>query len=174
MVWLVFAVVALVFAVLALRVATRRRPTSAAFLDGRPFDLARSGLALLAAAVASVAAMDAHADRTIEFPPIVGLLAVAAVAALALALVPSGGLWSDGRRLATALVACVWIAVGLAVWPFAVMASACACGGDPSYVAPAPLGVDARGWITLATLSGPVLLLLAASRLPDRLHRASR
>jgi hypothetical protein len=173
MVWVIFAAIAIVFAALALWAATRRGPISLV-VEARRLDLARSGLALLAAAVASVGAVDAYADQTIEFPPIVGILGIAAAAALALAFIPSGAVWSDNRRLTAAIVACIWLAVGLGVWPFAMAASACACGGaGPYYVPPAPLGIDARGWITIAILGGPVFLVLAASRLPDRLHRAT-
>jgi hypothetical protein len=173
MVWVIIAAIAIVFAALALWAATRRGPISSV-VKARSLDLARSGLALLAAVVASVAAVDAYADQTIEFAPIVGILGIAAVAALALALIPPVGVWSDNRRLTAAIVACIWLAVGLGVSPFALGGSACACGGaGPYYVPPAPLGIDARGWITMAILGGPLLLAVAASRLPDRLHRAT-
>ena len=173
MVWLILAAIAIVFAALALWAATQRGPIPLGGQRRRP-DLARSGSALLAAAVASVAAVDAYADQTIEFPPIVGILGIAAVAALALAFLPLDGGWSANRRLAAAIVACIWFAVGVGVWPFAIAASACACTGvGPYYVPPAPFGIDARGWITMAVLAGPLLLALAASRLPDRLLRAA-
>jgi hypothetical protein len=172
MVWVIFAASAIAFAALALFAATRRSPVSLV-VETRHLDLARSGLALLAAGIALVAAADAYADQTSEFPPIVGVLGIAAVAALKLALIPSAGVWSDNRRLAAAIVACVWLAV-LGAWPFAMTRSACACGGaGPYYVPPAPLGIDARGWITMAILGGPVFLALAVSRLPDRLHRTT-
>jgi hypothetical protein len=172
MVWVVFAAVVIAFVVLAW--AATRGGSGSRVSVREQADLPRSGLALLAASIALVAAVVAYADQTIEFPPIVGILAIAAITALALALVPSHHPWSDGRRQAAAIVACVWVAVGLALWPFAVMVSACACGGGgPGYVPPAPLGIAARGWITMAILGGPVLLLLAASRLPDRLRRAA-
>jgi peptidoglycan biosynthesis protein MviN/MurJ (putative lipid II flippase) len=173
MVWVIFAAIAIVFAALVLWAATRRGAIPLVVEARRP-DLARSGLSLLAAAVASVAAVVAYADQTNESPPIVGILGIAVAAALALAVIPPGGSWSDNRRLAAAVVACIWLAVGFGVWPFAMARSACACGGaGPFYVPPAPLGIDARGWITIAILGGPVCLALAASRLPDRFRRAT-
>jgi hypothetical protein len=173
MAWVTLAVIAIIFTAFALWAATRRGPVPL-IVEARRLDLARAGLALLAAVVASIAAVVAYADQTIEFPPIAGILGIAAVAALALAVIPSSGVWSDNRRLAAAVVACVWLAVGLGIWPFAIAGSACACGGaGPDYFPPAPLGIDARGWITIAILGGPVFLALAASRLPDRVHRAT-
>jgi len=173
MVWVIFAGVGIAFAVLALWAATRRDSIERVMVERR-FDLVRSGLALVSGVIALVAALDAHADETIEFPPILGILCVAALSCAALAFLPSRGAWSDNRRLAAAIIACLWVAIGLATWPFAIAASACACSGaGPYYVPPAPLGIEARGWLTIATLCGPVLLLLAASRLPDRLRRTA-
>ncbi len=173
MVWVILACIAIVFAVLVLWAATQRGTALSGGERRRP-DLVRSASALVAAAIASVAAVDAYADQTIEFPPIVGILGIAAVAAVALAFLPLDGGWSANRRLAAAIVACIWFAVGVGVWPFAIAASACACTGvGPYYVPPAPLGIDARGWITMAILAGPLLLALVGSRLPDRLFRAA-
>lgn len=53
-----------------------------------------------------------------------------------------------------------------------IMATACACSSTgPTYVPPALLGVlGTRGWIDLAVVGNPALLVLA-SRLPfDRLQ----
>jgi hypothetical protein len=173
MIWVIGAIAALGFALFAVWIATRRRPESSIAVDAAlpRFDPVRAGLVTLAAAIALVAGVDAFADQTIEFPPISGLLLVAAVAALMVALPPTRGIWSDNRRLAAAILASAWVAIGLATLPFAVMASACACAGlGPQYVPPAPLGLEARSWITLAVAGGPTLLLLAASRLPDRIY----
>jgi hypothetical protein len=173
MIWVIGAITAVGFALFAIWIVTRRRPEPSIAVDAAlpRLDPVRAGLVTLAAAIALLAGVDAFADRTIEFPPISALLLAAAVAALMVALPPTRGIWSDNRRLAAALLASAWVAIGLATLPFAVMVSACGCAAPgPGYVPPAPLGLETRSWIMLAVAGGPTLLLLASSRLPDRIY----
>lgn len=172
MIWVILAGSAIGFAVLTVWAATRRDSIEPK-RDGRRFDLGRSGLALLAAAFASVAAVTAYSDETIEFPPAIAILGFGVLASFAVALLPYHGSWSSTRRMAAAIIAAVWLGVGLVTWPFAIAATGCACASSPNYVPPAPLGVETRAWITLATVCGPALLALAASWLPERLSRTN-
>lgn len=173
MAWVILAGVAIALIVLAFWAGTRRGPVEPVGAGPR-FDLVRSGLAFVAAAIALVAVLDAYADQRIEFAPIGVVFGLAAVASASLAIVPSRGAWSDRRRFASAIVAGLWAVVGLAVGIFAEVVSACACAfAGPNNAPSAAPGIDASAWITMATLGGPLLLLLAASRLPDRLRRTA-
>jgi hypothetical protein len=174
MAWVILAGVAIALIVLAFWAGTRRGPVEPVGAGPR-FDLVRSGLAFVAAAIALVAVLDAYADPRIEFAPIGVVFGLAAAASASLALVPSRGAWSDRRRIASAIVAGLWAALGLAVGLFAEVISTCSCAAfaGPNNAPSAAPGIDASGWFAIATLGGPLLLLLAASRLPDRLRRTA-
>jgi hypothetical protein len=123
-------------------------------------------LCLLAAVFVGFAGALAATDKTLTFSPefiTLGLFAMA-IAALALAAWPSGADWSRRRRTGAALVALAWALIGGPVLLVTIAVAGCVCGpGGPTYVPPAPLGIDTRHWIVYAVLTGPVLLLIAAA-----------
>jgi hypothetical protein len=172
-VWVILTLVAVVFALPALLMAIRYRTRHVSGVvvgAERRLDPLRSTLALTVATLALVAGIAALVDQTIEFRPGEGLLLlVGAASAGAVGLYPARGIWTEPRRLAAAIVAALWAATGFLTLPFAVAATACGCSSTlPGYLPPVPLGIEVRGWISLAVIAGPVLLLLAASRLPDK------
>lgn len=133
-------------------------------------DPVRSSLAGLAALLAAIGGFLWAVDQSVEFAnALVPYSAAAALAVGTLAVAPSGGRWQPRRRAAAALLAVAWIVAAVPMSLFLIAVSACACIGDPSYVAPTILGLGAHVWVSGATISGPLLLLLTASPLPDRL-----
>jgi hypothetical protein len=133
-------------------------------------DPVRSSLAGLAALLAAVGGYLWAVDRSVDFQnAVVPYTAAAALTAGTLAIAPSGGRWKLWRRAAAAFLALAWVVAAIPMSLFLIAVSACACIGDPSYVAPTILGLGAHLWVSGATISGPLLLLLAASPLPDRL-----
>ena len=134
-------------------------------------DPVRSLLAGVAAVIALIAAfLDAN-DLWMSFQGVVvPFLLSAAIVAAGLAILPATSPWSHDRRAGAAFAAVAWAVVGILVLPFGIAASGCACAtGGPGYVPPDVLGMQARLWIGIATVGGPLLLLLAASPFPDRL-----
>lgn len=121
------------------------------------------GLALVAAGIAGMTASLVASDRSIEFTPAVWLLAADAICALGVVALTATLRPGIAGTVAT-FVALVWLALGLAVLPFALATSACACtsGVGPNFVAPTIAGLDARDWIPLADMAGPILLAVAA------------
>ncbi len=140
------------------------------------FDLARAGLAGLAAVIAGLAAVLYANDLGVNFPTIVvPLLTLGSIVAAALTVLPSRGTWGVNRRAAAALVATIWVICDIPVWFLALLvATGCACAQGPGYVPSELLGLGTRQWVAMALLAGPLLLLLATSPLPDRLTLPSR
>lgn len=138
-------------------------------------DPVRSTLAGLAALLVAVGGYLWAVDRSVDFRnAVVPYAAAAALVVGALAIAPSGGRWQLRRRAAAALLALAWVVAAVPMSLFLIAVSACACIGDPGYVAPTIFGLGAHVWVTGATISGPLLLLLAASPLPDRLTLPTR
>jgi hypothetical protein len=139
-------------------------------------DLARTGLAGMAAIIAGLSAVLYASDSAVNFPTIiVPFLALAGVTAAALAVLPSRGTWSVNRRATAALVATIWAICDIPVGFLGLLvATGCACASEPGYVAPDLLGLGTDQWVVLALLAGPLLLLGAASPLPDRLVHIRR
>jgi len=132
-------------------------------------DRRRSILALASGALAWFAAVLASIDLTMSFTSIVvPILASGAVAALILALYPSGPSWTRRRRVIAVVVGIAWTVGSLATFVFAIAVAACACGGGPGYVAPAPLGIQTRIWLLIAYTGCPILLLIAGGLRPRR------
>jgi hypothetical protein len=135
------------------------------------FDLIRSALVLVAAAIALVTAQLDAIDPTTHFQDIAfPILATPGVVSVGLALVPGSSAWSHTRREAAVIVAIIWAAAGLVSLPFTLAATGCACSGF--YVIPDFLGMTARQMVPLAPLVGPFVLIVAASAAPDLIRRA--
>ncbi len=158
MVWLIFGLVALAFAVVCFVVY--RRGGSAPTYSPRRRVLSWV-VAALAALIAGIAAALTASDRSIEYATMgTVVLSADAVAALAVALLVASGRLKEAL-LAAPVVAALWLGVGLGTAPFVLAVSACACvGAGPDYVAPAILGLDARTWIVQANVLGPILLVV--------------
>jgi hypothetical protein len=170
MVWAALALLAVGCSLGIVFVGRRSQRTGTVALERAPqFDFIRSGLTALASALALLTGATAFADYSIESNPFTGgFFMVVGVIAAALALYPARGLWGRSRRLGATALAAVWAVIGVIGWPFFVMASACGCGGGwNGSPAPTPLGMDARGWIVLAVIAGPTLLLLVVSGVAD-------
>ncbi len=140
------------------------------------FDPVRSGVAGLATIITGLAAVLYANDAAVNFPAIiVPVLTLGTLAAGALTLLPSRGTWGVNRRTASALVAAIWAVCDIPVWFLALLvATGCACAQAPGYVAPELLGLGTGEWVVMALLAGPLLLLVAASRLPDLIRFGKR
>lgn len=133
----------------------------------------RTGLlgaaSLLGAAVAALAMQ----DETLVFRPLtVGTLAIAAVTCAVVAMLGLRSRWSQRSHatwVGVVLVAFLWLTTSVLTWPFVLAATSCGCGGGVSHPAPVVLGLDPRGWIVIVYVLGPLLVLIAATRLPDDL-----
>lgn len=144
----------------------------------RRSDPARTSLVLLAALVALLATIAVLSDRTHGITWDDSwlderlILPVATVAAAALGLYPARGSWFSLRRRVSVVVAIMWAATGAGALPNAMTRSCCSLGVDidVARAAVAPLGIGSIGWVFIAVLGGPLLLLLAASPLPDQLN----
>lgn len=131
-----------------------------------PVDAPRALLGVAAAVIAAVAGYESLADQSLSLPEVGPLFAGLAGVALVASLYPARGVWSVGRRTVVAAVACIWVALAAATWPFAIAIPGCAC--TSSVPPPLLLGIGSRSWIIIAYAAGPLLLAIAASRIPDR------
>jgi hypothetical protein len=120
-----------------------------------------SAAAAAAAAAGYVAALSFNAMHSREMA--LRLFAAEATVAVAFALWPSGGHWSLRRRIAAGAVA----APATVLVPFVATGTSggwmCSCAAPPVL-----FGVDAQGWVVIASVAFPVLIALTAVRLPQR------
>jgi hypothetical protein len=103
---------------------------------------------------------------------VVPYFVIAGVLAAVLAFAPGTSPWSYSRRAVTAMGGVVLAVTALPVLLFALAASGCACSsGGPNYVPPSFMGIQTETWIPATLAGGPILLVVAASALPDRLRQ---
>jgi len=140
-----------------------------AYFDSR-VDPVRSVVVGIGAILALLAAwLDAN-DLSMSFQNIVvPFLLVVGVVVAVLAILPATRPWSYRRRSVAVCVA-IAIAIPVIIVLWLSPASGCACVPDlpPGWRPPEILGVQAPTGIFMAAIGDPLLLLIAASPLPDR------
>jgi hypothetical protein len=154
-------------------------------IDRKPVDAGdpvRTVLAFVAAVVALLATVAVLSDRTHGLTYADSLLDERVI--LPLAAVAVGTLWLYSRshgwprssRIAAAVIAILWAAAGLGALPRAMTMSCCSLGVDHDVrqAVVSPFGIGTTAWIVIAVTIGPLLLLLAATPVPDRPNGHSR
>ena len=137
----------------------------------RRVDPLRSGLVAVGAVLALIAAYLDATDLTVSFQSIVvPYLLISAFLAGAIAVLPAAQPWSSVRRSMAAIVAIAMaIAVIFVLWLSPAEGCACVSSTPPGWAPPELLGLRAGSWTLVAAIGDPLLLLIAASALPDRL-----
>ncbi|MGH2967176.1 MAG: hypothetical protein ACRDMH_17595 [Solirubrobacterales bacterium] len=133
-------------------------------------DPRRVPLAVVAAALATMGAIAAQADRSMAIWSVaVQVFAAEAIVGITFAAFPSGGSWSERRRTLAGATAALAGILAPALILLTMARAACGCG-DPAtgYMLPTLVGLTAPDWVGISAVAFPVLMALTTIRFRAR------